>query len=68
MRIDTSINNLKSLIEIAIELDNKLYKQAIEKRYQNLRERADIYFESISESRSNGNRLSNNKQDYASNY
>ncbi len=33
MRNSRSISDISDLIEVAIDLDNKLYKKAIEKRY-----------------------------------
>ena len=38
-RIDT----LKQLIKVVIDINNKLYERAIEKRYNNLRSRAGTY-------------------------
>ncbi len=45
MHNSRSISNISDLIEVVINLDNKLYKRAIEKRYNQLRERAEIFFE-----------------------
>ncbi len=40
------INDMFDLIEIVIDLDDKLYKRAMKKRYDQSRERAKIFFES----------------------
>jgi hypothetical protein len=58
MRDDKFISDMFDLIEVAIDLDDKLYKRAIKKRYNQPRERAEIFFEStieyyLKESRSN---------------
>jgi len=49
MRDDKSINDMFDLIMIAIDLDDKLYKRAMKKRYDQSRERAKIFFESTIE-------------------
>jgi len=58
------ISDINNLIIVAIDLDDKLYKRAIEKRYNQSREKAETFFESVieyyaEESRSNNNRYSN---------
>jgi len=45
MRDDRSINDMFDLIEIAINLDDKLYKRAMKKWYDQFHERAKIFFE-----------------------
>jgi len=45
MRDGRSINDMFDLIEVAIDLDDKLYKRAMKKRYDQLRERARTFFE-----------------------
>jgi len=45
MRNEKRINDIFNLIEIIIDFDNKLYKKAIKKRYDQLRERIKIFFE-----------------------
>jgi hypothetical protein len=49
MRDDKSINDIFDLIMIVIDLNNKLYEKIIKKRYDQLRERAGIFFESTIE-------------------
>jgi len=49
MRDDKSISDMFDLIMIAIDLDDKLYERAMKKRYDQLRERAEIFFESTIE-------------------
>ena len=39
------INNLEQLIKTTIDIDDKLYKRAIEKHYDNLYDRAGPYIE-----------------------
>ena len=51
MRNDVIIENFKNLIKITINLDDKLYERAMKKRYQNSREKIDIYFELLNEYR-----------------
>jgi len=46
MRDGKSINDMFDLIMIAIDLDDKLYKKAMKKKYDQLKERAEIFFES----------------------
>jgi len=46
MRDDRSISDMFDLIEVIIDLDDKLYKRAIKKRYDQFRERAETSFES----------------------
>jgi hypothetical protein len=45
MRDDKSISDMFDLVMIAIDLDDKLYKRVMKKRYDQLRERAEIFFE-----------------------
>ncbi len=40
------LSNIFDFIEIAIDLDNKLYKKTIEKRYNQFREKTKIFFKS----------------------
>ncbi len=40
------ISNMFNLIEVAIDLDDKLYKRAMKKRYDQFYERIEIFFES----------------------
>jgi len=49
MRDDKSISDMFDLIEVAINFDDKLYKRAMKKRYDQLKERARIFFESTIE-------------------
>ncbi len=42
-----SISNIFDLIKVAIDIDNKLYKKAIKKRYNQFREKAKIFFKLI---------------------
>jgi ribosomal protein S14 len=49
MRDGRSISDMFDLIEVAIDLDDKLYKRAMKKRYDQLRERTEIFFESTIE-------------------
>jgi hypothetical protein len=49
MRDDRSISDMFDLIEVIIDFDDKLYEKAIKKRYDQLRERAEISFESTIE-------------------
>jgi len=49
MRDDRSISDMFDLIMIAIDLDDKLYERAIKKRYDQLKERAETFFESTIE-------------------
>jgi len=46
MRDGRSISDMFDLIEVAIDLDDKLYERAMKKRYDQSRERAEISFES----------------------
>ncbi len=45
MRDNKFINDIFDLIEVIIDFDDKLYKRAIKKRYDQLQERAKIFFE-----------------------
>jgi len=49
MRDDKIINDMFDLIMIIIDLDDKLYERAMKKRYDQFRERAEIFFESTIE-------------------
>jgi len=49
MRDGKSINDMFDLIEVVIDLDDKLYERAMKKRYNQLKERAGISFESTIE-------------------
>jgi UDP-glucose 6-dehydrogenase len=49
MRDNKSISDMFNLIMIVIDLDDKLYKRAMKKRYDQLKERAEIFFESTIE-------------------
>jgi len=46
MRDDKSISDMFDLIEVVINLDDKLYERAMKKRYDQSRERAKTFFES----------------------
>ncbi len=46
MRNRKILNNIFDFIEIAIDLDNKLYKKTIKKRYNQFREKVKIFFKS----------------------
>ncbi len=45
MRDKKTLNDMFNLIEVAIDLDDKLYKKTMKKRYDQLRKRAEIFFE-----------------------
>jgi len=49
MRDDRSINDMFDLIEVTIDLDDKLYERVMKKRYDQSQERAEIFFESTIE-------------------
>jgi len=49
MRDGKSISDMFDLVMIAIDLDDKLYKRVMKKRYDQLRERTEIFFESTIE-------------------
>jgi len=49
MRDDKIISDMFDLIMIVINLDDKLYKRAMKKRYDQFKERAEIFFESTIE-------------------
>jgi uncharacterized membrane-anchored protein len=49
MRDDRSISDMFDLIEVTIDLDDKLYEKAMKKRYNQLQERAETFFESTIE-------------------
>jgi len=49
MRDGRSISDMFDLIEVAIDLDDKLYERAMKKRYDQSRERAGTSFESTIE-------------------
>jgi hypothetical protein len=46
MRDDRSISDMFDLIEVAIDLNDKLYERVMKKKYDQSRERAEISFES----------------------
>ncbi len=45
MRDDRFINDMFDLIEVVINFDDKLYKRAIKKRYDQFYESIEIFFE-----------------------
>ncbi len=49
MRDGKSISDMFDLIEVAIDLDDKLYERAMKKRYDQFKERAKTFFESTIE-------------------
>jgi len=49
MRDGKSISDMFDLIEVAIDLDDKLYERAMKKRYNQSKERAKTFFESTIE-------------------
>ncbi len=49
IRNEKRINDMFDLIEVVIDFDDKLYKRAIKKRYDQSRKRARIFFELIIE-------------------
>jgi uncharacterized membrane-anchored protein len=49
MRDDRSISDMFDLIEVTIDLNDKLYEKAMKKRYDQFRERAETFFESTIE-------------------
>jgi len=49
MRDEKNFNDIFDLIEVVIDFDDKLYKRAMKKRYDQFRERARIFFELIIE-------------------
>jgi hypothetical protein len=49
MRDGRSISDMFDLIEVVINLDNKLYERAMKKRYDQPQERTEIFFESTIE-------------------
>jgi hypothetical protein len=58
MRDGRSISDMFDLIEVVIDLDDKLYEKAMKKRYDQSRERAEIFFESTIEYHSRESRSS----------
>jgi hypothetical protein len=58
MRDDRSISDMFDLIEVAIDLDDKLYERAMKKRYDQPQERAETFFESTIEYHSRESRFS----------
>jgi len=46
MRDGRFISDMFDLIKVVIDLDDKLYEKAMKKRYDQLHERAEIFFES----------------------
>jgi uncharacterized protein YaiI (UPF0178 family) len=49
MRDDRFISDMFDLIEVVIDLDDKLYERAMKKRYNQFHERAETFFESTIE-------------------
>jgi len=49
MRNDKNISDMFDLIEVVIDLDDKLYERAMKKRYDQFHERAKTFFESMIE-------------------
>jgi hypothetical protein len=49
MRDGRFISDMFDLIEVVIDLDDKLYERVMKKRYNQSRERAEIFFESTIE-------------------
>ncbi len=45
MRDGKFISDMFDLIEVVIDLDNKLYERAMKKRYDQFHERVEIFFE-----------------------
>jgi len=45
MRDKKTLNDIFNLIEVVINFDNKLYKRAIKKRYDQFRKKTKIFFE-----------------------
>ena len=45
MRDDKFISDIFDLIEVIIDFDNKLYKRIMKKQYDQLHEKAKIFFE-----------------------
>ena len=45
MRNDKFISDMFDLIEVAIDFDDKLYKRAMKKRYDQFHEKVEIFFE-----------------------
>ena len=48
MRYNEKLNNLRILIEAAIEFDDKFYELILKKRYNNSRDKAKFYTKSAS--------------------
>ncbi len=46
MRSDAKFDIIQTLMKIAIDVDDKLYKRAMKKRYDQFHKRAKIFFES----------------------
>jgi len=63
MRDDKIISDMFDLIMIAIDLDDKLYERAMKKKYDQLKERAETFFESTIEYQQDQFRF--NKQKYS---
>jgi len=45
MRDEKRISDIFNLIKVVIDLDDKLYKRTMKKKYNQFRERAKIFFE-----------------------
>jgi len=56
MRDGRSISDMFDLIEVAIDLDDKLYERAMKKRYDQPQGRAETFFESTIEYHPRGSR------------
>ena len=62
IRYDDNIENMKNLIKISIELDDKFYEKIMKKHYDS-REKSNIYVE-ISNFRDNNNKNRRNNINY----
>ncbi len=49
MRDERRISDMFNLIKVAIDLDDKLYKRAMKKRYDQSQERVETFFKSTIE-------------------
>ncbi len=58
MRDDKFISDMFDLIEVVIDLDDKLYERAMKKKYDQPQERAETFFESTIEYHSKESRSS----------
>ena len=62
IRYDDNIENMKNLIKISIELDDKFYEKIMKKHY-NSREKSNIYVETLN-FRNNNNKNQRNNINY----